>query len=78
MRNTAISFTVCVSAERERLDFLKEELLHEFEITEKEGLELITVRHYNNSTIEFLKKGREVLFEEIQDVTFQMVTMVQG
>lgn len=78
MRNTAISFTVSVSAERERLDLLKDDLAQNFEIKEREGLELLTVRHYNNSTIEFLKLGRKVLFEEIQDITFQMVTTKQG
>lgn len=78
MRNTAISFTVCVSAERDRLDALKVDLSEAFEIKEREGLELLTVRHYNNSTIDFLKKGRSVVFEEIQDVTFQMVTTKQG
>lgn len=74
MRNTAISFTVCVSAEADRLSFLKEDLQYEFTVKQTENLELITVRHYNNSTVEFLKRGKDVLFEEIQDVTFQMVT----
>jgi aspartate kinase len=78
MRNTAISFTVCVSAERDRLDALKVDLSEAFQIKEREGLELLTVRNYNNSTIDFLKKGRSVVFEEIQDVTFQMVTTKEG
>lgn len=78
MRNTAISFTVCVTAEADRLSFLKEDLQYEFSIKQTEDLELITVRHYNNSTVEFLKRGKDVLFEEIQDVTFQMVTKKVG
>lgn len=73
MRNTAISFIVCVTAERERLDFLKEEMAYDFDVKERQDLQLITVRHYNQSTIEFLKQNKEVLFEEKHGVTYQMV-----
>ena len=73
MRNTAISFIVCVTAERERLDFLKEEMSYDFDIKERENLQLITVRHYNQSTIEFLKQSKTVLFEEKHGITYQMV-----
>lgn len=73
MRNTAISFTVCVSAEAERLALLKEDLMYEFGIEQQDNMELITIRHYNQSIISTLKKGREVLFEELQGNTFQMV-----
>ncbi len=73
MRNTAISFIVCVSAERERLNFLKEEMAFDFDIKETGNLQMMTVRHYNQSTIEFLKQSKEVLFEEKHGITYQMV-----
>ncbi len=77
MRNTAISFIVCVTAERERLNYLKEEMSYDFDIKEREHLQLITVRHYNQSTIAFLKQGKEVLFEEKHGITYQMVVTDQ-
>ncbi len=73
MRNSAISFIVCVSAEKERLELLKEEMAYDFEIEETTNLQLVTVRHYNQSTIDFLTKGKTVLFEETHDITYQMV-----
>jgi aspartate kinase len=73
MRNTAISFIVCVNAERERLDFLKEEMAFDFHIKERGELQLVTIRHFNQSTIEFLKQSKEVLFEEKHGITYQMV-----
>ncbi len=73
MRNTAISFTVCVSAEADRLALLKEDLMYEFGIEQQDQMELITIRHYTMHAIDRLKEGREVLFEELQGNTFQMV-----
>ena len=73
MRNTAISFTVCASAEADRLLHLKEELMYEFGIEQQDNMKLITVRHYTDEVIQELKAEHEVLFEEIQGVTFQMV-----
>lgn len=78
MRNSAISFTVCVSAEKERLEFLKEEMSFDFEIKEISDLELITVRHYNQSTIDFLIQDKEVLFEEKHGITYQMVVRAKA
>ncbi|MDA9773770.1 aspartate kinase [Saprospiraceae bacterium] len=73
MRNTAISFTVSATAERVRLNLLKEDLMYDFTIDEKEGMDLITIRHYTDEIISELKENRVVLFEEVQGETFQMV-----
>ena len=45
----------------------------QFYVKRQDGLELITVRHYNEETINNLKKGMIVLFEERLRNTMQMV-----
>ncbi|MCC7506716.1 MAG: hypothetical protein IT259_15535, partial [Saprospiraceae bacterium] len=45
----------------------------EFKVKTETDLELITVRHYTQETIDNLKKGKMVLFEERIRNTMQMV-----
>ncbi len=74
MRNTAISFLVCVPNQPERLKPLFKALETEFTIAKEEGCELLTVRHYYPELIDSLKVGKVVLIEESASKTFQMVT----
>ena len=73
MRNTAISFTVCVTDERQRLDDLIQALGEEFNVVIDRGLELITVRHHSNGDILSMIGARSVIFEERIRDTVQYV-----
>jgi aspartate kinase len=73
MQNTAISFTICVSNVPDRIDKFIKAVSDEFKVKTQDGLELITVRHYNQETIDSLKKGKMVLFEERIRNTMHMV-----
>jgi aspartate kinase len=73
MQNTAISFTICVPNVPERVERFIQEVSDEFKVKKEENLELITVRHYTAETIDNLKKGKVVLFEERIRNTMQMV-----
>jgi aspartate kinase len=73
MQNTAISFTICVPTVPERIDKFIKEISDEFKVKKEENLELITIRHYTEETINNLKKGKVVLFEERIRNTIQMV-----
>ena len=64
MRNTAISFTVCVPNIPDRIDKLKEILEDEYTVTEEKDLELLTIRHYEEEVLKSLTKGKIVLMEE--------------
>lgn len=74
MRNTAISFTVCVTYIEDRIQNLKQELTQEYNISEDLELELITIRHYDEETVKEQQKGRIVLLEERLRDTIQLVT----
>jgi aspartate kinase len=73
MQNTAISFTICVPNVADRIDKFIQRIADQFYVKRQDGLELITVRHYNEETINNLKKGMIVLFEERLRNTMQMV-----
>jgi len=73
MRNTAISFIVCLTREEDRIAGLKEELEKQFTVTQEKDLELVTVRHYNDETVASLVKSKMVLLEERHMSTIQMV-----
>ena len=78
MRNTAISFSVCVQEEKKRISNFMEELGEEFKIIKDEDLELITVRHYHQSVIDELIKGKIVVLEERIRETIQLVVKFGG
>ncbi len=73
MRNTAISFMVCVPNQPERLKGLLKEMEKDFTVTKEEDVELITIRHYQEGVIDEMRKGKIVLLEERIRKTFQMV-----
>lgn len=73
MQNTAISFTICVPNIPDRLEKFVQGVSDEFKVKSEDGLELVTIRHYNQDTIDNLKKGKIVLFEERIRNTLQMV-----
>lgn len=72
MRNTAISFTICTNNIPDRVKAMISESSSEFKIITDEDLELITIRHYNEATIDAMKKDRVVLLEERVDNTIRM------
>jgi len=73
MQNTAISFTICVGNVPDRIETFIKAISDEFKVKIQQGLELITIRHYNQETIDSLKKGKMVLFEERIRNTMHMV-----
>lgn len=72
MRNTAISFTVCVNHAPGRIERFGQALGSEFKLTADYDLELITIRHYNDEILAEMKRDRLVLFEEKLQETVQM------
>lgn len=73
MRNTAISFTVCLSHRGDRVSKLIKALRENFNVTMDDHLELITVRHAQESAISDMIGHRIVIFEERIKNTVQMV-----
>ena len=73
MKNTAISFTICVTNAEDRIANLTNSIGEEYRITVDPNLELITVRHPNEEIITTLKNEKVVLMEERAPETVQIV-----
>jgi aspartate kinase len=72
-QNTALAFSVCVNADRKKIETLTEELTQEYHIESVSDLKLLTVRHSNESMIERLVKGKKIYLEERIKGTVQML-----
>jgi aspartate kinase len=74
MQNSAISFSVCVDFNERRLSQLFEALGKDYKVRYNTGLELITIRHYDQATIgRVLEEGKTVLLELRSRLTAQFV-----
>ena len=74
MQNSAISFSVCVDFNERRLSQLFEALGKDYKVRYNTGLELITIRHYDQATIDrVLEDGKTVLLEMRSRLTAQFV-----
>lgn len=74
MRNSAISFTISIKhPSGNRLEEFTTALQDDFSVEMYTGLQLLTIRHYNNALVEFLTQDKVVLFEETHKDTVQLV-----
>ncbi len=73
MQNSAVSFSVTVDHDHLKVPTLIEDLRKDFKVLLNEGLELITIRHFDDSTIDRVLVGKEVLLELKSRNTIQMV-----
>ena len=68
MQNSAVAFHVVVD-DTPRARQLMDDLRATYEVKYNEGCELVTVRHYDEATLEKLLAGRELLVEQRNRVT---------
>ncbi len=64
MQNTAISFSVVIDHHPDKLDSLIGDLQKYFKVRYNTGLELITIRNFNETTIKKILAGKKVLLEQ--------------
>jgi aspartate kinase len=73
MQNTAISFSVVVDNNPDRLPALLEQLKQDFRVSYNDGLELITIRYYDQATIDRVLVHKKLLLEQKSRYTVQLV-----
>lgn len=73
MQNSAISFSVCADHDQPKLDELESRLSHQFELKYNNDCELITVRHFTESTIQALTAEKDILLEQRTRTSAQLV-----
>lgn len=72
MQNSAVAFHVVVD-DTPRAHRLMDELRGSYEVRFNDGCELVTVRHFDEATLEKLLAGRELLVEQRNRVTARLV-----
>lgn len=73
MQNSAISFTICMDDNPKKREQLRTALMEEFLIYYNEGLEIITVKNYDQETINELMIDKEIILEQRSRNNFQIV-----
>lgn len=73
MHNSAISFSACVDFDEKKINLVIERLKEKYRVLYNEGLELVTIRYYNQSTIDKLCVNKNVLLEVRSRYTAQLV-----
>ena len=73
MQNSAISFSICVDADPLKIPPLISFLHKDYETRYNEGLELFTIRHYNDEAVSKIIRGRKILMELRSRNTLQVV-----
>jgi aspartate kinase len=73
MQNSAISFNVCVNDTDDKVDRFAARIKEQFKVVIERGLELYTVRHYQEDVLANLRRGKMVLIEERTTGNMQMV-----
>lgn len=74
IQNAAISFTVCVEDKFENFEAILEDLSNNFNVTFNENVSLYTIRHFSNEDAKKVIDGKEVLLQQINRETIQIVT----
>ncbi|RIV22269.1 aspartate kinase [Fibrisoma montanum] len=78
MQNTAISFSVVIDQNPSRVPALLEQLRQSFRVNYNEGLELITIRYYDQSTVDRVLINKKLLLEQKSRYTVQLVVKDLG
>lgn len=73
MENTALSFSICTDWDERKIPELIKSLEDEFTVKYNRGLELVTIRHYDQQTIDRVTVNKDILLEEKTRYTVQMV-----
>ena len=73
MQNTAVNFKVCTNNLTFINEAVVEELKGQYHINQNTGLELITIRYYDDETIKRVLVNKEVILEHRSERTIQMV-----
>ena len=62
--NSAISFSACMDYDERKIQILIDSLSNDYYVRYNKNLELITVRHYTEESLQNLTKNRKILIEQ--------------
>ena len=78
VQSSAINFSICVDNEEHFLPGAIEELSIDFSVRYNKGLELLTIRHFNDDVIAKNTKAKEPLLMQKTRSTYRAVLRGKG
>lgn len=75
---SAISLSICIDENPDRLEALLKSFRDKYAVKYNSGLEMLTIRHYNEKLAAEASKGREILLEQRSRITLQFVMKTIG
>ena len=73
MQNSAVSFSVCVDNDAQKIPVLIDALKKEYKVLYNDKLTLYTIRHYSDDSMAKVLKGKTLLLEQKSRHTVQLV-----
>ena len=73
IQNSAISFSVCIDNKFNKFDAFYEELKTQFKIDVQKGVDLYTVRHFDDKAVSSIEEKGESLLTQVNKDTIQIV-----
>ncbi|HXB10591.1 MAG TPA: aspartate kinase [Bacteroidia bacterium] len=73
MQNSALNFSICMDDDGEKVPALIETLKEDFRVLYNKNLELVTIRYYDQATIDRVCINKKVLMEHKSRYTVQLV-----
>ena len=64
MQNSALSFAIALDHDKIDLEKILNLFNESYNVRYNEGLELVTIRHYDQATIDRVTEGKEILVEQ--------------
>lgn len=78
MQNSALKFMICVNNDKRKIPAIVEELEADFKVSYETGLELITIRYFDESTIERVMINKDLIVEHRDKQNIQLIVRDRG
>ncbi len=73
MQNSALKFLICINNDKRTLPKIVDQLEADFKVSYETGLELITIRYFDESTIERVMINKELILEHRDKKNIQLI-----
>jgi aspartate kinase len=73
MQSGAVSLQVCLDDRPEKIESLALKASEIFEVQVEKGLVLLTIRHYNEKTLDQLTRGKQIVLLQQSPATVQIL-----
>ena len=78
MQNSALKFMICVNNDKRKIPAIVDLLEKDFKVSYETGLELITIRYFDESTIERVMINKDLILEHRDENNIQLVVRDRG